>query len=196
MAGVNLPTYMEEHEQQMRGGAPAAPAPPQKYVDPMQLHPLLSMPIPKGVEYMSVEDPQASAGWGDALMQQTGTAFLIAGGVGGFMGTLEGIKQTTGNPHMKLRVNGILNGMEKRGLMFANTAAAGVLTFHLLKKIVSLARGNDEDEAVNFIGSAAVVGGMMGAARGARPGIVGALIGATCGAIAYLGNHQLVPQLQ
>ena len=26
---------------------------------------------------------------------------------------------------MKLRVNGILNGMEKRGLLFANTAAAG-----------------------------------------------------------------------
>lgn len=40
-----------------------------------------------------------------------------------------------------------------------------VLTFHLLKKIVSLARGNDEDEAVNFIGSATIVGGMMGAAR-------------------------------
>ena len=40
-----------------------------------------------------------------------------------------------------------------------------MLTFHLLKKISSLARGNDEDEAVNFIGSATVVGGMMGAAR-------------------------------
>jgi hypothetical protein len=26
---------------------------------------------------------------------------------------------------MKLRVNGILNGLEKRGLLFANTAAAG-----------------------------------------------------------------------
>jgi hypothetical protein len=72
MAGVNLPTYMEEHDQEVRAkdprGAPAGPAPPQKYVDPMQLHPLLSIPIPKGVEYMSVEDPQASAGWGDSLM--------------------------------------------------------------------------------------------------------------------------------
>lgn len=71
MAGVNLPTYMEEHEHQARADAgvpqPAAPAAP-KYVDPIQLHPLLSMPIPKGVEYMSVEDPQASAGWGDSLM--------------------------------------------------------------------------------------------------------------------------------
>lgn len=40
-----------------------------------------------------------------------------------------------------------------------------MLTFHLLKKIASLARNNDEDEPINFIGSAAVVGGMMGAAR-------------------------------
>ena len=70
MAGVNLPTYMDEAEQVARekeGRAAPTSAPP-KYVDPMQLHPLLSMPIPKGVEYMSVEDPQASAGWGDSLM--------------------------------------------------------------------------------------------------------------------------------
>jgi hypothetical protein len=71
MAGVNLPTYMEEHEHQMRakdGGREPSPAPAPRYVDPAQLHPLLNMQVPKGVEYMSVEDPQASAGWGDALM--------------------------------------------------------------------------------------------------------------------------------
>jgi hypothetical protein len=82
MAGINpyLPTYIEEHEQQARekeGRAPTAP-PPQKYMDPTQLHPLLSMPIPKGVEYLSVEDPQASAGWADSLMYLPVTFLLLS----------------------------------------------------------------------------------------------------------------------
>lgn len=71
MSGINFPTYIEEHEQQnqpKQTQQQAAAPPNQQYVDPIQLHPLLNMPIPKGVEYMSVDDPQASSGWGDSLM--------------------------------------------------------------------------------------------------------------------------------
>lgn len=32
--------------------------------------------------------------------------------------------------------------------------------------------------------------------EGVRPGIFGALLGAACGTVAFLGSHQLVPQLQ
>lgn len=88
----------------------------------------------------------------------------------------------SGNPHLKLRVNGILNGMGRRGSLYANSAAAAgifitshsnqlltnyptVLSFHLFKKVAALARSNDDDDVYNYIGSATAVGGIIGAAR-------------------------------
>lgn len=43
---------------------------------PEQYHPLLNVSVPKGVEYISVDDPAISTGWGDTLIHHTGTAFL------------------------------------------------------------------------------------------------------------------------
>lgn len=81
MSGISFPTYIEEHEQNQRQTSQQPVAPPpqqnQQYVDPIQLHPLLNMPIPKGVEYMSVDDPQASSGWGDSLMYHFSTYFVF-----------------------------------------------------------------------------------------------------------------------
>lgn len=68
MATLNFPTYMDEHSGDKKSTAAAPPPPPQQVQDPLQLHPLLNMPIPKGVEYTTIEDPTASSGWGDSLM--------------------------------------------------------------------------------------------------------------------------------
>ncbi len=80
MSGVNFPTYYEEHEaqqskqpQQQQPQQP--PQPPQPYMDPIQLHPLLNMPIPKGVEYMTIEDPNVGSGWGDTLVYHLRNCF-------------------------------------------------------------------------------------------------------------------------
>lgn len=37
---------------------------------------------------------------------------------------------------MKLRVNGILNGMEKRGLLYANTTAAGGIILNIISSLM------------------------------------------------------------
>eukprot|EP01111_Echinosteliopsis_oligospora_P010087 TRINITY_DN307_c0_g1_i1.p1 TRINITY_DN307_c0_g1~~TRINITY_DN307_c0_g1_i1.p1 ORF type:complete len:187 (+),score=83.31 TRINITY_DN307_c0_g1_i1:70-561(+) len=155
-------------------------------------HPLLDVAVPKGIEYSTLDDTvMGGSNWTDSFIQQTGFAFLIGGGVGTAVGTLQGIRQTTGNPHMKLRVNGILNAAGRRGSLWANSAAAVVLTFHCSRKVVSLAVKNKDDDAINYIGCAVAVGALLGAAKGTKQGIMGAIMGAGIGTIGYLGTHSL-----
>jgi hypothetical protein len=180
---VGFPTYMDEFEKKKDRR--------EEDLNPIAYHPLLNVPVPKGVEYVNVDDPQFGSGWGDALTYHTGVAFFSGGVAGGTYGILQGLRQTAGLPHMKLRVNGILNACGRRGGMAARSLAAAVLSFHMIKKVVSLARGNDDNEPINFVGSAAAVGGLIGATHGVRSAAIGTVAGGVIGAVGLFGTQSL-----
>jgi len=125
-----------------------------------QLHPLLNVSVPKGVEYIQVDDPSFGSGWADTLIYHTGVGFLTAGSAGLAVGVLQGIRQTAGIPHLKLRANGILNAATRRGHIYANSVAAVVLSFHLVKKIANLALSNEEADIKSYVGTGALIGSL------------------------------------
>jgi hypothetical protein len=54
------------------------------------------------------------------LFFNTGALFLLGFGGGGAYGSIEGFR-TAANPSLRIRINGIINGMSKRGSKLGNS---------------------------------------------------------------------------
>lgn len=142
------------------------------------------------------------------LFFNTGALFLMGFGGGGAYGSIEGFRAAA-NPSLRIRINGIINGMSKRGSKIGNAlgiigklerASSFVVLFHLdccpvaflHTSFIGLADAADLDERVGYpvapIFAGIATGVLFGSSRGYRAAGVAGVIGAGSSYVIWYGG--------
>lgn len=149
-------------------------------LDVSKLHPLAGL-NQQQLEYLSLEDessfghvpgavgsygPIPIKDWTDDLCYGTGAVYLTGLGVGGLYGLSEGLRKTADASSAKLRLNGVLNAVTRRGPFLGNTAGVLALTYNLINSAIGRFRG--EHDAANSLASGALAGALFRVTHGPR----------------------------
>ncbi|KAL4736911.1 Tim17/Tim22/Tim23/Pmp24 family-domain-containing protein [Aspergillus similis] len=158
--------------------------------DPTQLHPLAGL-NQDTLDYITLEDSALdqlpgsqsvlpSRGWSDDLCYGTGTTYVTALAIGGAWGLAEGLKRTPVTAPPKIRLNGVLNSITRRGPFLGNSAGVVAMVYNGLNSFAGYARG--KHDAANSIAAGAISGMVFKSTRGLKPmlisgGIVASIAG-------------------
>ncbi|KAF9891701.1 Mitochondrial import inner membrane translocase subunit tim23 [Aspergillus nanangensis] len=158
--------------------------------DPTQLHPLAGL-NQDTLDYITLEDSSLdqlpgsrsvlpSRGWSDDLCYGVGTTYLAALTLGGAWGFTEGLRKTPVTAPPKIRLNGVLNSVTRRGPFLGNSAAVVAMVYNGFNSGLGYARG--KHDATNSIVAGALSGMVFKSTRGLRPmmisgGIVAGIAG-------------------
>ncbi|RHZ58953.1 protein transporter TIM23 [Aspergillus thermomutatus] len=158
--------------------------------DPTQLHPLAGL-NQDTLDYLTLEDSALdeipgsrsvlpSRGWSDDLCYGTGTTYLAALTLGGAWGLAEGLRRTPATAPPKIRLNGVLNSITRRGPFLGNSAGVVAMVYNGLNSGLGYARG--KHDAANSIVAGALSGMIFKSTRGLKPmmisgGIVAGIAG-------------------
>ncbi len=158
--------------------------------DPSSLHPLAGL-NEDTLDYITLEDSALdqlpgsqsvlpSRGWSDDLCYGTGTTYIAALGLGGAWGLAEGLRKTPVTAPPKIRLNGVLNSITRRGPFLGNSAGVVAMVYNGLNSFVGYARG--KHDAANSITAGAISGMVFKSTRGLKPmmisgGIVAGIAG-------------------
>ncbi|KAH8690203.1 Tim17/Tim22/Tim23/Pmp24 family-domain-containing protein [Talaromyces proteolyticus] len=161
------------------------------FPDPSQLHPLAGL-NQDALDYLTLEDSTLdqlpgsrsalpSRGWSDDLCYGTGTTYLAGLTIGGAWGLAEGLTRTPVTASPKLRLNGVLNSITRRGPFLGNSAGVLAMVYNGVNSMVGYTRG--KHDAANSIVAGALSGMLFKSTRGTRPmlisgGIVAGIAGA------------------
>jgi import inner membrane translocase subunit TIM23 len=159
--------------------------------DPSRLHPLAGL-NQDTLDYLSLEDSALdelpgsrsvlpSRGWSDDLCYGAGTTYLVALTAGGAWGLAEGLNKTPATAPPKIRLNGVLNSVTRRGPFLGNSAGVVAMVYNGLNSALGYARG--KHDASNSIIAGALSGMVFKSTRGVKPmmisgGIVASIAGA------------------
>lgn len=162
-------------------------------MDASKLHPLAG--LDKGLEYLHIEDesitdmPGAKGiipikDWSDDLCYGTGAVYLTGLTVGGAYGLAEGLRNTPANASAKLRLNGILNAVTRRGPFLGNSAGVLTLVYNGVNSTIGYYRG--QHDYMNSLAAGAISGAVFKCTKGPKPMMVSAALmttaaGAWCG---------------
>ncbi|PTU19615.1 hypothetical protein P175DRAFT_0517846 [Aspergillus ochraceoroseus IBT 24754] len=155
--------------------------------DPTQLHPLSGL-NQDTLDYLTLEDSALdqlpgsqsilpSRGWSDDLCYGTGTTYLAALTLGGAWGLAEGLSRTPATAPPKIRLNGVLNSITRRGPFLGNSAGVVAMVYNGLNSFAGYARG--KHDAANSIAAGAVSGMVFKSTRGLKPMLISGGIVAT-----------------
>ena len=159
-------------------------------LDPARLHPLAG--LERGVEYLDLEEEQLSTmegsqglipsrGWTDDLCYGTGAVYLIALGIGGVSGFIQGVKNIPPNSPGKLQLNTILNHVTKRGPFLGNNAGVLALSYNLINSSIYAFRG--KHDTPGSIVAGALTGALFKSSKGLKPmAYASAIVATTAGA--------------
>lgn len=158
--------------------------------DPTQLHPLSGL-NQDTLDYITLEDSSLdelpgsrsvlpSRGWSDDLCYGAGTTYLTALTLGGAWGMAEGLKKTPVTAPPKIRLNGVLNSVTRRGPFLGNSAGVVAMVYNCFNSGLGYARG--KHDAANSIVAGALSGMLFKSTRGLKPmaisgGIVASIAG-------------------
>lgn len=161
------------------------------FPDPSQLHPLAGL-NQETLDYLSLEDSALdelpgsrsalpSRGWSDDLCYGAGSTYLAGLTIGGVWGLAEGLQRTPANAPPKLRLNGVLNSITRRGPFLGNSAGVVAMVYNGINSMIGYTRG--KHDAANSIVAGALSGMIFKSTRGTRPmlisgGIVASIAGA------------------
>lgn len=159
--------------------------------DPTKLHPLSGL-NQDTLDYLSLEDTALdelpgsrsilpSRGWSDDLCYGTGTTYLVALTTGGAWGLAEGMNKTPITAPPKIRLNGVLNSITRRGPFLGNSAGVVAMVYNGFNSTLGYMRG--KHDATNSIVAGALSGMLFKSTRGVKPmmisgGIVATIAGA------------------
>lgn len=156
-------------------------------LDTSRLHPLAG--LDQGLEYLNIEGETASdmpgshgiipiKDWTDDLCYGTGAVYLTGLGVGGAYGLAEGLRKTRDTTSARLRLNGVLNAVTRRGPFLGNSAGVLALTYNCINSAIGHYRGRHD--IANSLGAAALAGVVFKATKGPRPMLIssGLMVGA------------------
>ena len=161
--------------------------------DPAALHPLANV-SPTGLDYLTLDEsllsdlPGArtsaalpSRGWTDDLCYGTGVTYVTALGLGGAWGLTEGLRRTPAAAPPRLRLNGVLNSVTRRGPFLGNAAGVVALAYNLLNSGLGSVRGRHD--AVNSVAAGFASGALFKSTRGLQPMLIsGGLVAGAAGA--------------
>lgn len=159
--------------------------------DPSRLHPLAGL-NQDTLDYLSLDDTALdelpgsrsvlpSRGWSDDLCYGAGTTYLAALTTGGAWGLVEGLKKTPPTAAPKIRLNGVLNSVTRRGPFLGNSAGVVAMVYNGFNSSLGYVRG--KHDASNSIVAGALSGMVFKSTRGIKPmmisgGIVASIAGA------------------
>ncbi|KAF2261577.1 mitochondrial import inner membrane translocase subunit tim23 [Lojkania enalia] len=159
--------------------------------DPSQLHPLAGL-NKDTLDYLTLEDSVLSdlpgsrsalpsRGWSDDLCYGTGVSYLSALSVGGAWGLAEGLQKNPATMPPRLRLNGVLNAITRRGPFLGNSAGVIAMVYNGINSTIGNFRG--KHDMTNSVMAGALSGAIFKSTRGVRPmlissGIVASIAGA------------------
>jgi import inner membrane translocase subunit TIM23 len=144
-------------------------------LDPSQLHPLAGL-NQDTLDYLSLEDSVAdlgaasalpSRGWSDDLCYGTGVSYLTALTIGGAWGLAEGLQKNPASMPPRLRLNGVLNAVTRRGPFLGNSAGVIAMVYNGMNSTIGYYRG--KHDTTNSIAAGALSGALFKSTRGTRP---------------------------
>lgn len=159
--------------------------------DPTQLHPLAGL-NQDTLDYLVLEDSALdqipgersllpSRGWSDDLCYGTGTTYLTALTLGGAWGLAEGLQRTPVTAPPKIRLNGVLNAVTRRGPFLGNSAGVVAMIYNCLNSSLGYARGRHD--AANTILAGGLSGMLFKSTKGLRPMMIsGGIVASVAGA--------------
>ncbi|KAF2124969.1 Tim17-domain-containing protein [Dothidotthia symphoricarpi CBS 119687] len=143
--------------------------------DPQQLHPLAGL-NQDTLDYLSLEDagpglPGAqsalpSRGWSDDLCYGTGVSYLSALTIGGAWGLAEGLQKNPPTMAPRLRINGVLNAVTRRGPFLGNSAGVVAMVYNGVNSTIGFYRG--KHDMTNSVLAGAIAGAIFKSTRGTR----------------------------
>lgn len=142
-------------------------------LDPSQLHPLAGL-NQDTLDYLSLEDsvlPDSqsalpSRGWSDDLCYGTGVSYLTALSIGGAWGLAEGLQKNPPSMAPRLRLNGVLNAVTRRGPFLGNSAGVIAMVYNGFNSTIGYYRG--KHDTTNSVMAGALSGAMFKSTRGTR----------------------------
>lgn len=159
-------------------------------LDPTQLHPLAGL-NQDTLDYLQLEDSVLSdlpgsqsalpsRGWSDDLCYGTGISYLSALTVGGAWGLAEGLQKNPASMPPRLRINGVLNAVTRRGPFLGNSAGVVAMVYNGINSTIGYYRG--KHDTTNSVLAGALSGAIFKSTRGVRPmaissGIVASVAG-------------------
>ncbi|KAF1948473.1 mitochondrial import inner membrane translocase subunit tim23 [Byssothecium circinans] len=159
-------------------------------LDPTQLHPLAGIDQ-NTLDYLQLEDSVLSdlpgsqsalpsRGWSDDLCYGTGISYLSALAVGGAWGLAEGLQKNPATMPPRLRLNGVLNAVTRRGPFLGNSAGVVAMVYNGINSTIGHYRG--KHDMTNSVLAGAASGAIFKSTRGVRPmmissGIVASVAG-------------------
>ncbi|KKZ68138.1 hypothetical protein GX50_05352 [[Emmonsia] crescens] len=159
--------------------------------DPSLLHPLAGL-NQDTLDYLSLEDSALdnlpgsrsalpSRGWSDDLSYGTGTTYLTALSIGGAWGLIEGLRKTPISAPPRLRLNGVLNSITRRGPFLGNSAGVLAMVYNGINSTLGHFRG--KHDAANSILAGALSGMLFKSTSGLRPMMIsGGIVAGVAGA--------------
>lgn len=134
--------------------------------DASSLHPLAGL-NQQTLDYLSLDEATLSdlsggrsilpsRGWSDDLCYGTGVTYLTALTMGGAWGMVEGLNRIPASAPPKLRINGVLNSMTRRGPFLGNSAGVVAMTYNGINSTIGYYRGRHD------AGNSVVAGGLSG----------------------------------
>lgn len=172
--------------------------------DPTQLHPLSGL-NEDTLDYLTLEDSALdelpgsrsvlpSRGWSDDLCYGTGTTYLTGLSLGGAWGLAEGLRRTPVTAPPKIRLNGVLNSVTRRGPFLGNSAGVVAMVYNGLNSSLGYARG--KHDSANSIMAGALSGMVFKSTRGLRPmAISGGIVAGIAGGWAVSAWNTLIVEL-
>lgn len=158
--------------------------------DPTQLHPLSGL-NQDTLDYLTLEDSELdelpgsrsvlpSRGWSDDLCYGTGTTYLTGLSLGGAWGLAEGLRRSPVTAPPKIRLNGVLNSVTRRGPFLGNSAGVVAMVYNGFNSMLGSFRG--KHDALNSVAAGALSGMVFKSTRGLKPmmisgGIVASIAG-------------------
>ncbi|RMZ82215.1 hypothetical protein DV738_g1751, partial [Chaetothyriales sp. CBS 135597] len=144
--------------------------------DAAALHPLAGL-NQQTLDYLSLDESALSdlpgsqsilpsRGWSDDLCYGTGITYITALGIGGAWGFIEGLNRVPASAPPKLRINGILNSMTRRGPFLANSAGVVAMVYNGINSSIGYYRG--KHDVANSVVSGALAGMIFRSTRGPK----------------------------
>lgn len=159
--------------------------------DASQLHPLAGL-NQQTLDYLSLDEstlsdlPGAksilpSRGWSDDLCYGTGVTYLTALTTGGVWGLIEGLNKVPASAPPKLRINGILNSVTRRGPFLGNSAGVVAMCYNGINSSIGYYRG--KHDAANGVVAGGLSGMIFKSTRGIKPMMIsGSVVASIAGA--------------
>lgn len=168
--------------------------------DASQLHPLAGL-NQQTLDYLSLDESTLSdlpggrsilpsRGWSDDLCYGTGVTYLSALSIGGTWGLIEGLNRVPASAPPKLRMNGILNSITRRGPFLGNSAGVVAMCYNGINSTIGYYRG--KHDAANSVVAGALSGMIFKSTRGVKPMLIsGSIVAGIAGAWAVSSSDVL-----